>query len=302
MHCSRIYSVLKLAFIVCLMAQSAFAQKQQESDSLLRLEDFAPKTGNLSTSLGLTYITQRDDAVDVGTVLSPLFPGVFIVLPNVQATEQEQDSVVGSLGLRYGLIPRLNLTARVNGTYRNVRTETADATNTRETGRVTNVSLGADYRVTSPVSQPFVIGFAQVAVLEDSGGQFVYGKTASAGLIANWVKDPLILSGTITYSHFGERDFGMQEFNPGNLVTVSPSVGFAANPDVNLSWGLAFGFRQADTLNGVRQGVWRSLSSVTLGMAYSQSKFTVVNVNARVGVGGNDRTQLSLFVTHRFNQ
>ncbi len=62
-----------------LITQSAFAQKQQESDSLLRLEDFAPRTGNLSASLGLTYITQRDDAVDVGTGLSPLFPGVFIV-------------------------------------------------------------------------------------------------------------------------------------------------------------------------------------------------------------------------------
>jgi len=147
--------------------------------SLLRLEDFAPKTGNLSTSLGLTYITQRDDAVDVGTVLSPLFPGVFIVLPNVQATEQEQDSVVGSLGLRYGLISRLNLTAQGNGTYRNVRTETAETIHTSETGRLTNVSLG---------------------------------------------------------------------------------------------------------------------------MAYSQSKSTVANVNARVGIGGNNRTQLSMFVTHRFNQ
>lgn len=299
---SRVCAALSVALIVLLMAHSAFAQKQPKSDSLLRLEDFAPKTGNLSASLGLTYITQRDDAVDVGTVLSPLFPGVFIVLPNVQATEQEQDSVVGSLGLRYGLIPRLNLTARVNGTYRNVRTETAETTNTSETGRLTNVSLGLDYRVTSPVSQPFIIGFAQVAVLEESGGQFVYGKTASAGLTANWVKDPLILSSTVTYSHFGEREFGVQRFNPGNLVTVSPSVGFAANPDVNLSWGLSFGFRQADTLNGVQQGIWRSQSAATLGMAYSQSKSTVVNVNARVGVGGNNRTQLSVFITHRFNQ
>ncbi len=82
-------------------------------------------------------------------------------------------------------------------------------------------------------------------------------------------------------------DFGVQEFKPGKLVIVTPSVRFAANPD---------------TLNGVRQGVWRSQSSVTLGMAYSRSKSTVVNVNARVGVGGNNRTQLSMFVTHRFNQ
>lgn len=209
MHRNQVCAVVSLAFIVFLMVQSAFAQKEQESDSLLRLEDFAPRTGNLSASLGLTYITQRDDAVDVGTVLSPLFPGVFILLPNVQATEQEQDAVVGSLGLRYGLIPRLNLTARVNGTYRNVRTETAETTNTSETGRLTNVSLGVDYRVTSPFSQPFIIGFAQVAALEDSGGQFVSGKTASVGITANWVKDPLILSSTITYSHFGERDFGV---------------------------------------------------------------------------------------------
>ena len=83
---------------------------------------------------------------------------------------------------------------------------------------------------------------------------------------------------------------------------MSPSVGFAANPDVNLSWGLSFVFRQADTLNGTRQGVWRSQPAVTLGMAYSQSKSTVVNVNARAGVGGTNRTQLSVFVTHRFNQ
>ena len=52
---------------------------QQESDSLLRLEDFSLRTGNLSASLNLTSITQRDDAVEVGTVLSPLFPGIFIV-------------------------------------------------------------------------------------------------------------------------------------------------------------------------------------------------------------------------------
>lgn len=301
MYSRRIYSVISMAFIVLLMAHSASAREQQESDSLLRLEDFAPKTGRLSTSLGLTYITQRDDAVDVGTVLSPLFPGVFIVLPNVQATEREQDSVVGSLSLRYGLIPRLNLTARVNGTYRNVRTETAETTDISETGRLSNVSLGLDYRVTSPLTQPFIIGFAQVAVLEDSGGRFAYGKTASAGMTANWVKDPLILTGTMTYSHFLERNFRAQHFNPGNLLTISPSVGFAANPDVNLSWGFSLGFRQGDRLNGVQQGVWRARSSITLGMAYSQSKSIVVNVNARAGVGGNDRTQLSVFVTRRFN-
>ena len=110
----------------------------------------------------------------------------------------------------------------MNGTYRNVRTETGETTHTSETGRLTNVSLGLDYRVTSPVSQPFIIGFAQVAVPEDSGGQFVSGKTASAGLTANWVKDPLILSGTLTYSHFVERDFGARAFHPGHLVTVAP--------------------------------------------------------------------------------
>lgn len=303
MHRRRVCSAITIVLTVFLIAHSASAKDppQQKPDSLLRLEDFAPKTGSISTSLGLTYITQRDDAVAVGTVLSPLFPGIFIVLPNVQTTAQEQDSVVGSLGLRDGLISRLNLTARVNGTYRNVRTETAETTHTSETGRLTNVSLGFDYRVTSPVSQPFIIGFAQVAVLEDSGGQFVSGKTASAGLTANWVKDPLILSGTVTYSHFLERDFGVQTLNPGNLVTVSPSIGFAANPDVNLSWGFSLGFRQGDRLDDVQQGTWRTRPSITLGMAYSQSRSTVVNVSARAGVGGNDRTQLSVFVTHRFH-
>ena len=60
--------------------------------------------------------------------------------------------MVRSLGLRYGLVPRLNLTARVNGAYRNVQTETTETTNTSETGRLPNVSLGVDYRVTSPVT------------------------------------------------------------------------------------------------------------------------------------------------------
>ena len=114
------------------------------------------------------------------------------------------------------------------------------------------------------------------------------------------VVDPLILSASLNYNHFSSRDTANGEFKPGNVITFTPTIGFAVNPDINISWGMGISYKMGDERAGQPGQEDDVLSTVNLGLGYRLSRDTLLNVNGRAGVGGNDAVQLSIGLSKRF--
>lgn len=77
------------------------------------------------------------------------------------------------------------------------------------------------------------------------------------GLTAYKAIDPVVFSVTAGWRFGSERQDGGQDYKPGSLILLNPSVGFAANDRVTLTSGLQWTRRAADRLDGKPQASTR---------------------------------------------
>ncbi|MDR6189622.1 hypothetical protein QE372_001890 [Agrobacterium pusense] len=272
-----------------------------ERDSLLKVEDFSPAAGKFSINYGFNYASQ-DNSGYVPNYLYILSPsGAVIFVPGLRTTGDRTDAATANFGLRYNVASLFNLSAQVAGGYRYERATlsggSAQATSEFD---FNSLSLGADANLMRLGSQGFLNGFVSVGAVEKTNGAFNYGKSITGGLTGYWAIDPLILSTTVSYSKFLERTTPSGNMAPGDVLSLSPTVGFAVNPDINLSWGMTFAIKDADTVDDKRRSDWSMLSTVNLGLGYRLNENTLLNVSGRAGVGGNDATQFGMTISQRF--
>jgi len=272
-----------------------------EQESLLKVEDFSPVKGRWSLTAGLSY-----QSIDRGGYIPSVFyvtdpSGAVVAVPTISQSDDRMDKVSLSFGARYALTNSVNLVGQAAGDMTSVRTTTApNVSNNNTTAGFDALSLGVDFRFSPTPSRTNFTGFFTVAAFEKANGDYIHGKTFSAGLTMSRVVDPLILSASLNYNHFLPRDTANGEFNPGNVITFTPSIGFAVNPDINISWGMGFSYKVGDELVGQPDQEDDVLSTVNLGLGYRLSRDTLLNVNGRAGVGGNDAVQLTVGLSKRF--
>lgn len=294
-------TLIATMFPLSASAQEPPASPLGEKDSLLKVEDFSPRRGGVTLNYGLTYGSQDNNGFIPGIihVLAP--DGSIVMLPSVQETGDRSDSVTANIGARYSLFSGFNLSAQVAGGYRHDRLTALDGTDRSGSSFDFNsLSIGADYRLTPPGSRVFANAFLSVGAIEFNNDRFDFGRSITAGVSGHWVTDPLILSTTLTYTSLLSRDSGRGRYDPGDVVTVSPSVGFAANPDINLSWGMGFAFKQGDKLSGHSRGDFDVLSTVNFGLGYRLTEDILLNISGKAGVSGNSATQFGVSLSQRF--
>ncbi|MFT3939325.1 hypothetical protein [Rhodopseudomonas sp.] len=272
-----------------------------ERDALLKVEDFSPSSGRLSVNYGFTYNAQRKDGYIPNILYVPGIDGSTVIIPGLRATADRSDSILGTVGLRYNVASLFNVSAQLSGGYRYERL-TSPYLGTREQNSfdLDALSLGADMRLTPATSRLYANGFVSVGAIEKSADRFSYGKSITGGVSAHFTADPLIFSTTIAYSKFLERSGSKGRFEPGDVLSMTPSVGFAVNPDINLSWGMTFAFRDGDKYEGRSKGDWNSASTLNFGVGYRLDENRLLNISARAGVGGNSAMQISTSMTQRF--
>lgn len=280
-----------------------------EKESLLKVEDFSPAKGRWSINTGLSY-----QSVDRGGFIPGFFLvtdpiGTVITIPTLSQTNDRVDRASLSFGARYALTNSVNLFGQATGSITNVRRTTAPnvSQNDTTTGFDT-LNLGLDFRFSPTPSRTNFTGFLSVAAIEESNDDYIHAKAFSAGLTMSRVVDPLILSASLNYSHFSSRDYNHVssrdtadgEFKPGNVITVTPTIGFAVNPDINISWGMGISYKMGDERAGQSDQEDDVLSTVNLGLGYRLSRDTLLNVSGRAGVGGNNAVRLTSGLSKRF--
>lgn len=299
---------LILPTILLFLSKSLAAQTPEpegasvgERDSLLKVEDFSPERGRLSVNASATYLSQ-DQGGYIPSVFFVTDPGgAVIAIPSISESTDRTDRATLSFGARYAVTDRINFFAQVLGSASNIRTTTDPGVSANETNTGFDaLNLGMDFRFVAGPSRTNLTGFVSVAALEEEDDGFVSGRTLSTGLTLSRVVDPLILSTSISYNYFSEREGPDGAFVPGDVITITPTIGFAVNPDINISWGLGISYRDGDEIEGRQDGDSDVLSTLNLGLGYRLSQDQLLTVVGRAGVGGNDAVQLSVGLSQRF--
>lgn len=272
-----------------------------EQESLLKVEDFSPRKGRWSINYGLSYQSVDKGGYIPSLLFVPDANGTIFAVPSISPSTDRVDEGSLNIGARYALTGNVNLFGQVSGSLSNVRTTTALGVSENKTSfGLGALNLGADFRFTPNISRTNFTGFVFVSAAEQADTDWIFGTALSAGFTASRIIDPLILSATVNYNHFFPRTTTSGRHNPGNVITFTPTIGFAVNPDINLSWGMGFSYRTGDELAGAPKGSSDVLTTVNLGLGYRLTKDKLLNINGRAGVGGNDAVQIDASISQRF--
>lgn len=179
------------------------------ADLPLTVEDLTADKNKFKLTSSLSYFNQsRRDWVDQGYSLVDLGNGRVLALPNSPTEETSNiDSLIGTLGVDYGLSDRLDIGLRTNAVYRQTRSRAADRIAKNSEASFQDVWLSAQYQATKNHQRwPDSLFFAEVALRDKTEG--LAPKSFAAALVGATVytvNDPIVVSFTGSYRRSADR-------------------------------------------------------------------------------------------------
>ena len=205
---------------------------------------------------------------------------------------QNTDDIDSVLGLRYGITAKteiyshLTVRARIDSIQNN-----AEAIHSYQWK---NMVLGINHRFATVDDGPIFLGFANISVEENSESKIVYRKTGTIGFTMYDSIDPVVPSLTVAYNHVGDMDIDGSKFDPGDSLSINPSLGFAINNEITVTGGVAFGFTGKDTMDGHTSSIRTSQTHLSFGVGYQASEELLFNFNISADISGNDSAHAGL--------
>jgi hypothetical protein len=251
-----------------------------------------------------------------------IVPGVNIGV--IEANDADRDAVVGTLGLRYGVSPRLEVQASLPYVWRHDRVTTLATQNdsiSREKELlgygVGDIELAARYqfnsgargtpilvgnlRVKPPTGEgPYEVSYDSFGVADELAvGSGFWG--IEAGLTAILPTDPAVLFGSLSYlynvpdginKYFSNNTVYVGRVDPGDSISASIGFGLALNPKFSFSLGYAHSYYfpskswiGAGPNNLVRQPTQSiSIGTLNLGLSYRINNKITLNNNFQFGM------------------
>lgn len=276
------------AAALCAGCAPAFA------DLPLTIEDLITDKGKVKLDLSLAYANVDRQGVSTGEpIVVQTGPTSFITLPTAIGVSQgNSDTLVGTLGLRYGLTAKAEIYARASALTSSQRSSGVSGTSSEHDGRFADAWAGMNVQFKKDDATPALLGFAELAVAEKHRHDTAGFKSAMFGATTYRAIDPIVLSATLGYRLNRTRDDGGRDYRPGNLLLINPSVGFAVNDRVTLTTGLQWTRRQADKLDGVAQGIDRTATDLVLGAGYGIDRGNTLNASFKANASGSDGAEL----------
>ena len=228
-------------------------------------------------------------------------PTSFVTLPTlIGESRGNSDSLVGTLGLRYGLAGKTEIFARTSYLHSGTRSSDPAGVRSNSDSRFADAWAGINYQFKKDDDTPALLGFAEVAVREKHTQSSSSFKSALVGLTAYKAIDPVVFSLTTAYRVNQSRKDGDVNYKPGNLFLLNPSIAFAVNDRVTLTTGVQWTNRQADQWDGQTQGFRRTSTDLQLGVGYGLSKGSTLNLTLKSNVSGSSGADLRLAWAYTF--
>ena len=269
----------------------------------LRVEELLSKKNTLNADVSVSYTnidqkTALSTVVPVSTLLS------YIYVP-AYAGEQviDQDVIVASLNLKYGLTNRIEAVLYADGHSTSSRIKLGTAIGHQSDTEFDHVGIGLTGRVVDEGNTPsLLIGATANAVgrvtfaERDSEGQVVGTKNEMKTFesfnfyaLSYYTVDPIVFVLKATYQWSLEQDFENDTTDRPDIIAVSPQIYFAVNPYINLTWGITYQYVTEMRYNGEQETIAESMVGYSIGMSYEISRGNILTVDA----SSNDTTTYS---------
>jgi hypothetical protein len=264
------------------------------ADLPLTVEDLITDKGKVKLDLSLAYANADRSGVSTGEpIIVQTGPTSFVTLPTlVGESIGNSDTVVATLGMRYGLTALAEVYARISGLSSNHRSSGVGGTASNSESGFADVWAGVNYQFRKDDDGPALLGFGEIALREKHRRSSASFKSAMLGVTAYKAIDPIVFSLTAAYRFNQTRRNGLQGYQPGNLLLLNPSVGFAVNDRVTLTTGVQWTRRQADRFDGQSQGIDRTVTDLLLGVGYGFAKGNTLNTALKVNASGRSGSEL----------
>jgi len=264
------------------------------ADLPLTVEDLITDKGKVKLDLSLAYVNADRSGVSTGEpIIVQTGPTSFVTLPTlVGESIGNSDTVVAILGMRYGLTAKAEVYARMSGLSSSHRSSgVGGAASSSESG-FADAWAGINYQFRKDDDGPAVLGFGEIALREKHRRSSASFKSAMLGVTTYKAIDPVVFSLTAACRFNQARRAGTQDYRPGNLLLLNPSVGFAVNDRVTLTTGVQWTRRQADRFDGQSQGIDRTATDLLLGVGYGFAKGNTLNSTLKVNASGRSGSEL----------
>ena len=259
-------TVCRYFAVLLLVAMPPMAQ----ADLPLTVEDLITDKGKVKLDVSLAYANSDRRGISTAEPITvQTGPTSFVTLPTVIGESQgNSDSLVGTLGVRYGLTAKAELYTRASYLYTSRRTSDVSGIRSDSDSRFADAWAGVNYQFKHDDDTPAVLGFAEVALREKHTQSSASFKSWMLGATTYTAIDPVVFSLTAAYRINQSRKDGAVDYQPGNLLLFNPSIAFAVNDRVTLSTSAQWTNRQADRLNGTAQDFRRTGTDLLLGVGY----------------------------------
>jgi len=267
------------------------------ADLPLTVEDLITERGQWRLDLGLTYANLERQGVATGEPIEvQTGAATFVLLPTAIGERiDNSDTFVASLGLRYGLSEHTEIYGRLSALQSRQRSsEPGQISRSHSEGRLADLWLGLNHQFRPDRNGPALLGFAELAVLERQRAANAHARALTLGLTTYTAIDPIVFSLTGAYRLNRSRRDGGEQLQPGNLVLLHPSVGFAVNDRVTLSTGVQWTHRSTARRDGVRQGSDRSATDLVLAVGYGIARGNTLNGTLKLNASGRGGAEFRL--------
>lgn len=266
------------------------------ADIPLTVEDILTDQGRYRFELSGTYSNSDQTGLFAGEpLLLQTGPTSFVLIPTqIGQVQNNADTLVGSLGLRYGLSARTEVTSRVSYLFTESRQMSGMGFNSQSDAYVADAWLGVSHQFKVDDATPAILGFGELALYENRGSDSSNLKSTLIGLTAYKAIDPVVLAITAAYRASASRDENGANVKPGTIWTLSPTVIFAANDRVSLNTGFQWTARLADSVNGQSQFARRTQTSLVLGVGYGLQEDSSINLSLKTNTSGGQGADLRL--------
>jgi len=290
-------SLLSFLSISLFVAVSpARADSPARAEVPLDIEDILTDKGKIKLDTSMSYSNLERSGLSIGepTVIQT-GPTSFITLPASIVGERttNSDSLVGTLGLRYGLTGNAEIYIRSSYVSYGQRSTEANGTkNSARQSRWVNAWGGINYRFKDDDKTPAILGLAEIALFEKPIEKRSSFKSAMFGVTTYKAIDPMVLSLTTAYQFSRERKDKEIKYKPGNFVLINPSVAFTVNDRITLTTGMQWVSRAADRIDGQDLGMRRTSTNLILGVGYGVSKGNTLNFTLQSNTSGRGGADL----------
>lgn len=297
------FSKTRISFFLCIIVVPVHA------DLPLTVEDLTTDRNRFRFDANFSYFNQSHSSLNYQGFNLIDINGQTLAIPNLPTTgTKNTDSLLASIGIRYGLSNDLDMGIFINGISSEQRLADGVGNNTSVTdAHLQNIYLNSQYQLTKNHSIfPDSLLFFGVSAYDNSNGLVPrYGSSASIGSTIYTVNDPVSLSLSASYQYNGSREYTTSgvKVDVGDVFSLSSRVGFAVNPDITLTSGVGWRLKQADTLSGVDNiGNRRTQTSLSFGLAYALSARTNLTANVRSNISGNSGSTVSIGFTTKLGK